>query len=46
MTQAPAREQESTPAWCSMNLCGNRAKLAAYAQRPHEKGRSTHQQSF
>lgn len=26
--------------WCSMNMCGNRNKVAAYAQRQREKGRA------
>lgn len=30
--------KKGTRRWCSMNLCGNRSKVAAYAQRQRETG--------
>ena len=30
--------KKGTRRWCSMNLCGNRSKVAAYAQRQREPG--------
>jgi predicted RNA-binding Zn ribbon-like protein len=30
--------KKGTRRWCSMNLCGNRSKVAAYAQRKRTTG--------
>jgi len=34
--------KKGTRVWCSMNLCGNRAKVAAYADRKREAEKNTH----